>query len=77
MAVAIAAQCRANFGDDRLFEVAFTRMEAHLRTVEKPPSPSEVLELKQKMYELDATEGENPFLKGFCDTLRGSILEDE
>lgn len=74
MQLVIAASCRATYGEDELFEVAFSRFEQVARSTEAPLRNSEIKETKQKMYELDAMEGGNPFLKAFCEKLKEEFL---
>lgn len=70
MQMALAANCRANYGDHDLFEVAFKRFQ-ELAFEEKPDlSAKEIDDMRQTLYEIEAETGNNPFLKGFCDKLK-------
>jgi len=74
MQLAIAANCRASYGEDDLFEIAFTNFENLARGSGHNITDEELAKAKQKLYETEAETGDNPFLRGFCKELKEKLL---
>lgn len=72
--LAIAANCRASYGENELFEVAFARFEELARDADQGISDAEMDEAKQNLYELEAETGDNLFMRGFCENLKEKLL---
>lgn len=74
MQVALAASCRATYGENELFEVAFTRMEgiAHKSGVEV--SRREMMKFKEELYDIEPGDEDNMFLRGFCTKLKEHLM---
>ena len=72
--LAIAANCRANYGDHELFEVAFSQFEIAAQTSPQDFTKSQMSELKNEFYQIEADEGDNPFLRGACQNLRDLLI---
>jgi len=75
--LAIAANCRATYGENELFEVAFARFEELAREADQGISDKEMEEAKLNLYEMEAETGDNPFMRGFCNMLKEELLPVE
>jgi hypothetical protein len=74
--VALAANCRASYGDHELFEVVFENFAKAAQKAEVRMSDEEIIEAKQELYKVEAESGENPFMYGFCKELREKMLPE-
>lgn len=74
MQLGIAANCRASYGDHKLFEVAFARFENIALRTSQDITDKELDEAKQKFYEMEAETEDNIFMRGFCKNLREELL---
>lgn len=74
--LAIAAGCRANYSDYELFEVAFDRFASLAEKAAPPLSSEELLGVKKELYETEAEEGDNVFLRAFCEEIRQQLLPE-
>lgn len=72
--VAIAANCRATYGQHDLFEVAFANFEAVAERTEADLSELELAEMKQELYDFEAEPEGNILLEGFCKKLAAQLL---
>lgn len=72
--VAIAANCRATYGQHDLFEAAFSNFEAVAEETEAELSELELAEMKQELYDIEAEPEGNMFLEGFCKKLTAQLL---
>lgn len=72
--LAIAAGCRASYGENELFEVAFANFEKIARKSSQDITDEELADAKQKLYETEAETGDNFFLRGFCEKLKEELL---
>ncbi len=73
MQLAISAMCRAQFGDNELFDIAFRNFEEEARRLDDPPSDEQIKQARHEMETAEATEP-NPFAKGICAKLREHLI---
>lgn len=74
MQIAIAANCRASYGEHELFEIAFAQFEDLVRSSDHDISDEELAEMKQAMYETEADPEYNLFMHGFCNKLKEELM---
>lgn len=74
MQIAIAANCRASYGEHELFEIAFAQFEYLARSSDHDISDEELAETKQTLYEIEADPEYNLFMHGFCNKLKEELM---
>jgi len=74
MQMALAANCRAAYGEHELFELAFSRFEKVAQQTGQDISEEEIKDTKQRLYEIEAEPEENVFMRGFCQNLKEQLL---
>jgi len=72
--LAIAANCRASYGENELFEIAFARFEELARESGQGISDAELDEARQNLHEVEAETDDNLFVRGFCENLKETLL---
>ncbi|MBL4872019.1 MAG: hypothetical protein JKY41_01165 [Rhodobacteraceae bacterium] len=74
MRLAIAAGCRASYGEYELFEVALAEFERMAVVSNTDITAEELAEMKQRLYATEATKDGNMFMLGFCESLKKMLL---
>lgn len=72
---AVAAKCRAQLGDDRLFDAAFGMLQEVASGTAGGPSEEQLSEYRLQLYTSTPSEPE-PMIAEMCDALRAFILPE-
>ncbi|SMX22492.1 hypothetical protein [Boseongicola aestuarii] len=76
----LASECRANYGENALYELAFDRIELLARKFVPAITNEQWIELRQNFYEAEpesADEGENSILQEVCESIDWELLANE